>query len=106
MLDKIRTVLPLSFALSVLLSRASGAGIGTRQDEPSYCLEGTGPGDYQSLCEFTCSFNTCPEPCACSNLVPVSEATKVGKPLPPFEGAGGWPAAGRNSSFAGEFRSP
>ncbi len=59
------------------------------------CVNGTGVGDFEAICGFTCSTGYCPETaCVC---------TKMGKqPVPsPDVKVVGYPAEGRDSSFAG-----
>ncbi|RDW93688.1 glycoside hydrolase family 71 protein [Aspergillus mulundensis] len=59
------------------------------------CIEGTAPGNFQGLCEFTCKYGYCPiGACVC---------TKLGAPRvkPKATGNKGYPIAGEGSSYIG-----
>ncbi|KAF2111869.1 hypothetical protein BDV96DRAFT_602899 [Lophiotrema nucula] len=56
------------------------------------CVNGTGPGDYATLCKDLCSFGYCVPPCQCTQEGTVS-APQVLDPILAY------PAAGRDCSF-------
>lgn len=59
------------------------------------CIEGTAPGNFRGLCQFTCKYGYCPiGACVC---------TKMGKPRVKPQGTGdeGYPIAGEGSSYVG-----
>jgi hypothetical protein len=61
-------------------------------DGGSDCAEGTGPGDFGVLCEFSCKFGYCPQPCTC---------TRYGTPeaLPDASDFVGYPADDHDMSY-------
>ncbi|KAJ8060300.1 hypothetical protein OCU04_010636 [Sclerotinia nivalis] len=59
------------------------------------CVNGTGPGNYLGLCNFSCNFGYCPSPCTCLQF----SATAV--PAPPITNTPGFPLPGENADYTG-----
>jgi hypothetical protein len=59
------------------------------------CIQGTAPGNFKGLCEFSCAYGYCPVgACVCLALGPPRE-------LPQPTGVKGYPIAGEGSSYIG-----
>ncbi|OGM43096.1 hypothetical protein ABOM_008232 [Aspergillus bombycis] len=63
--------------------------------EKQTCIQGTAPGNFQGLCEFTCKYGYCP--------IGACQCTKMGAPRvkPKPTGVEGYPIAGEGSSYIG-----
>ncbi|QMW33048.1 alpha-1,3-glucanase/mutanase [Aspergillus flavus] len=63
--------------------------------ENQTCIQGTAPGNFQGLCEFTCNYGYCP--------IGACQCTKMGAPRekPKPTGVEGYPIAGEGSSYIG-----
>ncbi|KAI9641740.1 hypothetical protein NHQ30_009596 [Ciborinia camelliae] len=59
------------------------------------CVNGTGPGNYLGLCNFSCNFGYCPSPCTCFQY----SATAI--PAPPISNTPGFPLPGENADYTG-----
>lgn len=66
-------------------------GPGWGDPTPS-CISGTGPGNYGSLCIFSCSLGFCPSPCTCTAMGPQVQ-------LPASTGDVGYPLSGEDDSY-------
>lgn len=62
----------------------------------TYCVAGTGPGNYIGLCNFSCKYNYCPPgPCTCTTYANTSI------PAPPASSPSGKPLQGEDDSYLG-----
>jgi hypothetical protein len=61
-------------------------------DPTPSCISGTGPGNYASLCIFSCSLGFCPSPCTCTAMGPQAQ-------LPASTGDIGYPLSGEDDSY-------
>ncbi|KAE8144645.1 glycosyl hydrolase family 71-domain-containing protein [Aspergillus avenaceus] len=63
--------------------------------EKQTCIQGTAPGNFQGICEFTCKYGYCP--------IGACQCTKMGSPRvkPKPTGNEGYPIAGEGSSYIG-----
>jgi hypothetical protein len=61
----------------------------------SVCIAGTGAGNYEGLCSFSCHYGYCPSgPCTCTAFGTVI-------PAPPMTGTPGSPLPGEDASYSG-----
>lgn len=76
-------------------SSSSGVSADTPSLSDQKCINGTGAGNFQGLCEFACAYSYCPRgACLC---------TKMGKQrtMPKGTGVAGFPIAGEDESYGG-----
>ncbi|TEY86550.1 hypothetical protein BOTCAL_0006g00300 [Botryotinia calthae] len=88
---------------TILTSTVSTSTTTTKTSAPSsaptgakYCVQGTGPGNYLGLCEFSCMYSYChPGPCTCTGYAdaPIQ--------APPADSPPGRPLPGKDDSYLG-----
>lgn len=58
---------PITTAAPVVTpTTASPPPVTTSPSSSDVCIKGTGPGNYEGLCNFACNFGYCPEVCTCT----------------------------------------
>ncbi|EDN99207.1 hypothetical protein SS1G_14067 [Sclerotinia sclerotiorum 1980 UF-70] len=73
----------------------SSAAPSTTSPVGQTCVNGTGPGNYLGLCNFSCNFGYCPSPCTCLQF----STTAI--PAPPITNTPGFPLPGENADYTG-----
>ncbi|CAD6446276.1 373a714b-f20b-4fa6-bc2c-b2c6c21641f5-CDS [Sclerotinia trifoliorum] len=76
-------------------TKTSSATPSTTSPIGQTCVNGTGPGNYLGLCNFSCNFGYCPSPCTCLQF----SSTAI--PAPPITNTPGFPLPGENPDYTG-----
>ncbi|APA13164.1 hypothetical protein sscle_10g079340 [Sclerotinia sclerotiorum 1980 UF-70] len=86
---------PSSSTSSSTGTTISSAAPSTTSPVGQTCVNGTGPGNYLGLCNFSCNFGYCPSPCTCLQF----STTAI--PAPPITNTPGFPLPGENADYTG-----